>query len=166
MGIFDLFKKTKVVKIDPVEVEADDIVIGVDVVDVFDNISKKCEYGDHIEKLNEHERIIFITQSLEQEVNNGGFSQFFFNSSGDFSNEVADAFVKIGALKTAEICKKALAVFGGAVPADRDERQEMLESLDGDEMFDKLDDAFYDYEDNLEGLNSEYIMKYRDYFEI
>ncbi len=171
MGIFDFFKKNRDVRNDPVEVETDDLNIDpVEVetddfvVDVFNSICEKCEYGEHIEKLNEHERIIYITQTLEQEINNGGFSQYFFNSSGDLSNELVDAFTKIGALKTAEICKKALTVFGGNVPADWEERQELLEELDCDDVFDKLDDAFYDYEDNLEGLNSEYIMKYREYF--
>lgn len=48
--------------------------------------------GNNIEKLNEHERVFFITQTLEHEVNNGGFSQSFCNSSGDFSNELVDAF--------------------------------------------------------------------------
>lgn len=172
MGIFDFFKKNRDVKIDPVEVETDDLKIDpVEVetddlvIDVFERICEKCEYGENIKKLNEHERVIYITQTLEQEINNGGFSQYFFNSSGNLANESVDAFTKIGALKTAEICKKALDLFGGNVPADPEARQELLEELDCDDEFDKLDDAFYDYEDNLEGLNSDYIMKHREYFD-
>ena len=128
-------------------------------------ICKKCEYGDDIEKLNEHERVFYVTQILEQEVNNGGFSQFFYNSSGDFSNELVDAFTKIGALKTAEICKKALAVFNGKVPTDRDEREELLDSLDCDDVLSECDDEFYEYEDNLEELNYAYIMEHHSFFE-
>ena len=135
------------------------------VVNMCDVVCEKCEYGDAIEKLNEHERVFFVTQTLEQELNNGGFSQFFYNSGGDFSNELVDAFTKIGALKTAEICKKALAVFNGKVPVDRDKREELLDSLDCDDMLSECDDAFYDYEDDLEALNHEYIMKYRDFFD-
>lgn len=135
------------------------------IVAMCDAVYKKCEYGDAIEKLNEHERIFFITQALEQEVNNGGFSQFFYNSSGDFSNELVDAFTKIGALKTAEICKKALAVFNDEVPTDRDEREELLDGLECDDVLSECDDAFYCYEDDLETLNYTYIMQYREFFE-
>ena len=134
------------------------------VVDLCAAICKKCEYGDAIEKLNEHERVFYITQTLEQEVNNGGFSQYFYNSSGDFSNELVDAFTKIGALQTADICKKALAVFEGIVPTDRDERDALLDNLDCDEIWDACDDAFYEYEDNLTALNYAYIMQHRAFF--
>ena len=135
------------------------------VVDMCDAVCEKCKYGDDIEKLSEHERVFYVTQILEQEVNNGGFSQFFFNSSGDFSNELVDAFTKIGALKTVEICKKALAVFNGNVPTDRDEREELLDSLDCDDVLSECDDEFYEYEDNLEELNYTYIIEHRSSFD-
>ena len=135
------------------------------VVDMSISVCQKCNYGDEIDKLNKHERVFYITQTVEQEVNNGGFSQFFFNSSGDFSNETVDAFTKIGALKTADICKKALSVFGGKVPQDREKRQDALEKADCDELLDECDDAFYKYEDNLADLNYAYIMEHRDSFD-
>lgn len=135
------------------------------VVDMCETVSKKCQYGDHIDRLNEHERVFFITQTVEQEVNNGGFSQFFFNSSGDFSNEMVEAFTKIGALKTAEICRKALTVFDGPVPVGREEREALLEHLDCDDVFGECDDAFFEYEDNLEELNNAYIMEHREFFD-
>ena len=135
------------------------------IIQMCDNVCEKCEYGEAIEKLNEHERVFYVTQILEQEVNNGGFSQFFFNSSGDFSNEIVDAFTKIGAFKTAEICKKALAVFNGNVPTDRDAREELLDSLECDDVLSECDDDFYEYEDNLEELNYTYIMEHRSSFD-
>lgn len=135
------------------------------VIDMWLSICEKCDYGDSIEKLNEYERVFFVTETLEQEVNNGGFSQFFYNSSGDFSNELVDAFTKIGAFKTAEICKKALAVFNGKVPTARGERQDLLDSLECDDVLNEYDDAFYDYEDNLEALNHAYITKHREFFD-
>jgi len=135
------------------------------IIQMCDNVCEKCEYGEAIEKLNEHERVFYVTQILEQEVNNGGFSQFFYNSSGDFSNEIVDAFTKIGAFKTAEICKKALAVFNGNVPTDRDAREELLDSLECDDVLSECDDDFYEYEDNLEELNYTYIMEHRSSFD-
>lgn len=134
-------------------------------MELFDAVCEKCQYGENMEQLNEHERVFYIAQILEQEVNNGGFSQFFFNASGDFSNELVDTFTKLGALKTAEICKKALSVFGGTVPTDRDERQELLDRLDCDGVLDECDDAFYNYEDDLEDLNYIYVMAHRSAFD-
>lgn len=135
------------------------------VVDMSIAVCQKCNYGDELEKLNKHERVFYITQTVEQEVNNGGFSQFFFNSSGNLSNEAADAFTKIGAFKTADICKKAVSVFGGKVPQDREKRQDALENADCDDFLDECDNSFYKYEDNLADLNYAYIMAHRDSFD-
>ena len=160
MGFLDFLKRKDKTTQDSAKMDADNFV-----ADMCSLVCEKCEYGDAVEKLNEHERVFFITQTLEQEVNNGGFAQFFYNSSGDFSNELVDAFTKIGALKTAEICKKALTVFGSNVPTDKQEREELLDSLECDDVLNKCDDAFYDYEDDLESLNRAYITKYRDFFD-
>lgn len=138
----------------------------IDIFEVYDYICEKCEYGDSIEKLNEHEKVFFITQILEAEVNNGGFLQFFDNSSGNFANEIVDCFTKIGALKTAKICEKAVAVFDGFIPTDRDERGDLLESLECDDILDECDDEFYEYEDNLEELNIAYIKAHSEFFEL
>ncbi len=146
-------------------IDEDNTEINNFVIDMCEAVCQKCEYGDNIENLNKHERVFFVAQTLEQEVNNGGFSQFFYNSSGDFSNEVVDAFTEIGASKTAEICEKALAVFNGKVPVDRDEREELLDDLDCDDVLNECDDAFYNYEDDLEALNYAYVMKYREFFD-
>ena len=109
-------------------------------------------------------RVEIILNTVHGILPVGGFSQFFFNSSGNFSNELVDAFTKISAFKTAEICKKALAVFKGNVPTDRDEREELLDSLDCDDALSECDDEFYEYEDNLEELNYTYIMDHRSFF--
>ena len=158
MKVFGLFGKKK-------EHNNEDILINNFLIDMISSVCEKCEYGEAIEKLNEYERVFFVTQTLEQEVNNGGFSQYFFNSSGNFSNELEDAFTKIGALKTAEICKKALAVFAGKVPTDWNERQELLEELSCDNILSELDNAFYDYEEDLDVLNYSFIMKHRKFFD-
>ena len=140
--------------------EADNYVIYM-----YTTVCKKCDYGNAMERLNAHERIFFVVQVLEQEVNNGGFAQFFSNSSGNLANEVVDAFTQIGAPKTAEICKRALAIFHGSVPTDPDEREKLLDSLNCDDVLSACDDSFYDYEEDLEALNRAFIMKYREFFD-
>lgn len=137
------------------------------VVELNDHISEKCQYGDNMDALSVPERLFYVAQTLEMEVNNGGFSQFFYNSSGAFAGEVVQAFETIGARRTAQICGRALAVFGREIPVDHDERQEMLDEMDCDEVNDILeecDDAFYEYEDDLNALNRAYVLKNKAMF--
>lgn len=130
------------------------------IIALNDYISNKCQYGDDVSVLSEPERIFFITQSLEMEINNGGFLQFFYNSSGDFSSELVYAFTTIEANKTVEICKKALAAFGREIPNDRTKRREMLDEMESDEideLLESCDNAFYEYD--LDSFNYAYILK-------
>lgn len=168
MGLFDCFKKHRYVDMDEVDNEEvlpdKDYEIDNFVVDTFEAVALKCADGDRMEALSTHERTLYVTQTLEQEINNGGFSQYFYNSSGDLANELADAFAAIGAHKTAAICKRALSAFKGAVPTDRTERQTMLERMHCHKLWEKCDDAFYEYEDDLESLNRAYILAHPESF--
>lgn len=137
------------------------------VVAMTEHLYNKTQYGDDMSVLSEAERIFYITQILEMEVNNGGFSQFFYNSSGEFSNELVKAFTAIGANATAAICQKAVAAFGRDIPVDRDEREEMLDELESEELdhiLGECDDAFFEYEDNLNELNYNFAIKNKESF--
>lgn len=125
-------------------------------------VAEKCRFGIKMEKLSHPERVFFITQNVEIEVNNGGFSQFFYNSSGDFAGEMVDAFQEIGAEKTAAICQQALDVVGQPLPVNRAERIELIEAIETDALMEALnacDDAFYEYRDDLNALNDAYVQK-------
>lgn len=140
------------------------------VIEMDQYIAEKCEYGDNMETLNEEQRVFYITQALEMEVNNGGFSQFFFNYSGMFANEIVSAFEKIGAMKTAEICKKAISIYGESVPTDRDEREAVITPDDEkeeekiEEILNECDDAFFEYADDLLELNYQFIINNKESF--
>ena len=169
MGLFNIFKKK--VKSNEESSNIEHIWCLTDtndfVVALTEHLDNKTQYGDDMSVLSEAERIFYITQTLEMEVNNGGFSQFFYNSSGNFSNELVDAFTAIGAKTTADICQKAISVFGRNIPVDREEREEMLDELEGDEfdeILEECDNAFCDYEDNLNELNYNFVMKNKEFF--
>ena len=169
MGLFDMFKKKdKVVKEnDNLEhiwnlTDTNDFVVAM-----TEHLDNKTQYGEDMSALSEAERIFYITQTLEMEVNNGGFSQFFYNSSGNFSNELVGAFTAIGANATAAICQKAISAFGRDIPVDRYEREEMLDELESDEfdeILEECDNAFFDYDDNLNELNYNFVMKNKEFF--
>ncbi len=131
-------------------------------------INEKCHYGERISLLSKPEKVFYITQSLEMEVNNGGFSQFFFNFSGNFSNELTETFYEIGAKKTAEICQKAIAILQKDIPLDRDERVKMLKKYESQEIrkvWEECDKEFYEYQEDLKNLSYEYVQKNKIFFQ-
>jgi hypothetical protein len=69
---------------------------------------KAARVGD--DKLTDEERIIVAIEALEREVNNGGYGQFFVNSSREYAPIIVKAFRRIGCPKTAEITQKALKI--------------------------------------------------------
>lgn len=103
----------------------------------------------------DREEVARLVELLEGEVNNGGFDQFFYNSAGDETAAIIRALKKIGALKTADLVTRAAAKFpGGMPPADRFKRQKiLLEKVNPEiKVFGKLDQEFYTYPDDLQGL--------------
>ena len=64
------------------------------------------------------EIIVLAVEALEREVNNGGYSQFFVNSSREFTPIIVHALLRIDCIKTVEITKDAIraAGFEGLAP--------------------------------------------------
>ncbi len=132
------------------------------IISLDNYVSALCDYGENPDKLNQSQKTFFLNQNLEREINNGGFNQFYFNSSGDFAHETIDSLKAIEAHKTAEIVTKANDQFPeGTVPKDRSERQDILEQIEKDAnvVWGKLGQKFYEYVDDLNQLNLEYIRK-------
>jgi hypothetical protein len=103
----------------------------------------------------DREEVARLVELLEGEINNGGFHQFFYNSTGDETAAMIRALKKIGALKTADIMTRAAAKFPrGMPPKDRFKRQDLLlEKVDPEiKIFEKLNQEFYAYPDDLHGL--------------
>lgn len=144
----------------------DNMLHGESVNDIYIGLCNICDYGQQPDLLNPYERTIFVTQELEMEVNNGGFWQFFDNSSGQFANEIVEAFTKIGAYKTAEICKKAVTAFGQDIPIGWDARRAFLDRVSDSvsSVLEECDDAFFAYEEDLESLNASYIKEHIEQF--
>lgn len=152
------FDLEKVLKIE----RRDIIVMKIDIY-----LNSKSEYGENIENLNLFQRTFLFVGNLEREINNGGFKQFYFNSSGDFSQETVDALLLVGAKKTAEILKKANSEFkSGIIPKDRTERQNVLKEIQkiAQENWNKYDSEFYEYHENLTELLISYVIKNKTEF--
>ena len=58
------------------------------------------------------ERYVLAVEALEREVNNGGYSQFFLNSSNDYVDVITEALVAIGCPKVAALTDRAIKALG------------------------------------------------------
>ncbi|MBN2194921.1 MAG: DMP19 family protein [Polyangiaceae bacterium] len=127
-----------------------------------DEVSRRYEVLG-FDGLTEAERVWVAVEELQMDVNNGGFDQYYFNSSGDTAWFAPTALRTIGADKTASIVEKANAMFGPeGPPKDREQSQEALERLRGDDdavLFAALDDEFFKYPDDVEELLRSYLRR-------
>ena len=122
-------------------------------------IGKKIPDKDNFSNLNEFEKTFIYLDVLEDSVTNGGFIQFFFNSSGQFTHEVFQAYLAIKAENTVDILTKAIYLFPEIpVPKNLRARQQILMEKDTNiDLWDELDTQFYKYEDNIISLTLEYV---------
>ena len=107
-------------------------------------------------ELSPEERVFLHVWELEAEVNNGGFDQYFINSSGDHASEVVESLEAIGAVQAAAIAQKAISIaFGNSLPQeDESARNSVMRALP-EEKLEELsgcDSEFYLYPDNLTEL--------------
>ena len=117
--------------------------------------------------LSRPEQVFGGVWELEAEVNNGGFSQYFLNSSGRRAPLAPDALRAIGAPHFAEIAQAALAVMGSQVPwTDDDNRQEVVGHLGthAEAALDALDTKFYACPEDLSALLYTYVAEHRTDF--
>ena len=103
--------------------------------------------------------LLLAIRWLDSEVRNGGFHQFFQNSTGVLAPEALEGLLALGAQETAMVVSEAVARFGSSYPRDRERRLSSLRELEreGDERsewdpFFELDQIYYEVSDR-EGLH-------------
>jgi hypothetical protein len=94
-------------------------------------------------------RTLFAAHWLYSEVCNGGFHQFYWNTTGILAPEAADAYAAIGMPRTAEIVRRSIAWFPAPYPRDREIRIELLDRHAdthprSKDPFNSLDDEYYE----------------------
>jgi hypothetical protein len=113
------------------------------------------------------QRVFSSIWAVESEVNNGGFSQYFLNSSAETAAFVAEALDAISAPRTADICRRAIecAFPDGLPPAPdvissvaADFSEETLEELEA------LDTEFLAYPHDLTELLFTYVSIHAEEF--
>ena len=102
--------------------------------------------GELIRKFPTAIRVVYAMIAVEAEVNNGGFHQFFFNSSGAYAGDALTGFELLGLNDYAELMRRATKCF-----ADENEMQNRIRQNRNLETF----SASYK-ETNLGGFDKEF----------
>jgi hypothetical protein len=141
---------------------------------VFDNLSEKqpTDYEKEYETVmswNKSRQAIYMIWALEAEVNNGGYNQFYFNSSGQFYKHLPDVLKLVGANKFADLTQRANETFEKENPKITQHQDGTLEGFSksyDDNPLNKFDDEFYDlYKiENLQQIQVDYIRKNKKEF--
>lgn len=100
---------------------------------------------DGKDQLSVPERVVLSIEAIEREVNNGGFNQFFVNSSREFTPYIVESFNLIGCPKTAQLCSEAIALLGIEDLFDSDALEDAACEADDElmERFNGLDETYY-----------------------
>jgi hypothetical protein len=130
--------------------------------------SARTDFGRvDFSKQSDAQKVFSAIWELESEVNNGGFLQYFGNSSGETANYAPSALRQIGAARCAAIVEQAVrTVSPEPLPDSRNEREVILDSLAEMERakLADLDAKFFAYPDNLTELLFEYVRVHPEAF--
>jgi hypothetical protein len=115
---------------------------------------------------------VFATQTLDMEVKNGGFHQYFWNPSGRFAAEALEGLREFGATRHASLMEEAMAVYERERP--RQQRFKAMGTLAAfsesalESGLGELDMRYYqlEEEENLPALRAGYIRAVPQEFEL
>ncbi len=109
------------------------------------------------------QRLVLAVRIFINEVNNGGFSQYFFNSSGDHWQDAMSGLHAIGAASDLMLLQQAADMFGPDGPSvDDDERHRQLSRIvkKDDELFSPIEDVFFKDKEDREVQLNRYIIQH------
>jgi len=135
---------------------------------VFELLLKKypvfgAEDAARFRRMNQGQQMLVATMECENEVNNGGFVQYYWNGEGYFAKAAVKGFRLIGATRHAKIVEAAIAVHSKEAPRlDRLKRIDTKQSFSDaykESKLNDLDQQYYktDAGENVAKLHAQYI---------
>ena len=121
---------------------------------------------DNLPLPQQHYYAVFI---YDAEINNGGHSQYFVNSSGNHWRSAIEGLAAINANAKASILQEATSLFGATGPsADNILRHRQLAGFDKqkDTALDELDSRYYCCDENIEALLALYAINNKEHFTV
>lgn len=116
------------------------------------------------ERLSSIERKLLAVADLREEVNNGGFQQYFSNAAGDRHALALLALQEMGATALTRVMQRALSVFPGSKPpATMDARVRAIGRAQkrAEAIWGSCDDAFYLADEGFSDHALRYAKRYR-----
>lgn len=117
----------------------------------FDQALGQKEHREGRPALSTEEVTIMAVEALQGEVNNGGYEQFFQNTSVEYAPDIVAALQRIDCPECARITQKAIDAL--QLPTLTVEKIEMTMEEDDeerDEIMEACDDEFFEYPDPIE----------------
>lgn len=114
-------------------------------------MNKETDSG--LGSLTDNEIRIYVIAEMITEVNNGGFAQFFYNSSGEIADYLISSLDSVGSSEYHSIASNAMDILGEITSFDEENRHNHLNKITqgGDlDLWKTCDDAFYNCEENIE----------------
>ncbi len=115
-------------------------------VSIYDG---KARYDADLAPFTPAQRAALAVLWLDAEVNNGGFYQFFSNSTGIVWEDALNGFRLFGLNRLALILEDVLAQWGSDVPFERSARNAHLDAHE-ELGFDANDSAYYDSDEDID----------------
>jgi hypothetical protein len=128
----------------------------------------KADKIGSFKKLSLPERNFIYIDIFESEINHGGLFHFFYNTSGEFSHEVLEAFEAINATQSASILNEAVKIFPELpVPKDIINRRFYMNNLEESILlkWDQLETKLTDSKEDIISLLLYYIKCNKSVFE-
>ncbi len=135
---------------------------------IIDELSCRGWFERFPKSLPREVRTFFYVLHADNQINNGGFAQYFFNGHGEHAEEAVKAFKEIGAPKTAATLQFVMLSFPqGKYPKTVDEYDELLEKHGEQLEFlndENLNQAYGNLGEDVEELIVLYVKKHFDKF--
>jgi hypothetical protein len=125
------------------------------------------EKASGFDALPDRKKHVLAVSTVDGEVNNGGHSQYFLNSSGDQWPQALAGLDAMELKERALIFREAIAKFGDKGPStNRDARQEELARLirNNEEAFEDQDKRYYAAKEVIEVAKTRYVIQDADLF--
>jgi hypothetical protein len=113
--------------------------------------------------LSDVERDVLAIEGLEREVNNGGYGQFFGNSSNEYAGIIVPALQRIGCARTATITEQAIAALpeGTALSPASLEDEMARPDDERDERLEACNQAYFTAGEDIAAALMAYLDKHR-----
>jgi hypothetical protein len=104
------------------------------------------------------EGLLYAAHFCQSEACNGGFTQFFWNSTDVLASEAVDGFIAIGRPQVADVLQRAMNMLGSPYRRDRAVRWSALDTLrdEHDKQRDPRDRANYKNMDSFSKLERKF----------